>query len=367
MPRALTLKQIEGAKPGKVYYPLQLTDHPLPSPSPTQLLIRILAAALNHRDLFQRQHLYPGISFTHPILADGCGVVVEAGSATSLSVGSRVLLYPAHGWESDPAGPESEAFSVVGGATLVPWGAGAEVVCVEESEVVVCPEHLSAAEGAALPLVGLTGWRALVSKSGIGSAEKGKGMNVLVTGIGGGVALQTMQFAVAMGCNVFVTSGDEEKIARAKGMGAKGGVVYKEAGWEKRLGAMLPGDRPWLDAVVDGAGGEVVGKTVRLLKAGGVIAQYGMTVGPRMDWVMQAVLRNVELRGTTMGSKREFGEMVEFVRVNKIRPVVSRTVRGIDNLEGIDGLFEDMKAGRQFGKLVIEFESPAGESSSPKL
>ncbi|KAH8911405.1 NAD(P)-binding protein [Coniochaeta sp. PMI_546] len=369
MPRALTLKQIEGAKPGKVYYPYvfplsSLTEVPRPTPGPKQLLIRIQAAALNHRDLFQRQHLYPGISFTHPILADGHGVIVEAGRDTSLPVGKSVLLYPAQGWESDPEGPEAaERFSVVGGAALVEWGAGQELVCVDESEVVLAPEHLTPVEGAALPLVGLTGWRALVTKSG--NAREGR--NVLITGIGGGVALQTLQFAVAMGCNVFVTSGDEEKIARAKGLGAKGGVVYKEAGWEKKLAGLLPQDRPFLDAVVDGAGGEVVGKTVRLLKAGGVIAQYGMTVSPKMDWLMQAVLKNVELKGSTMGSKKEFREMVEFVRQKKIRPVVSRTVKGIDNLEGIDGLFEDMKAGRQFGKLVIEFESPSDASSSPKL
>lgn len=334
-------------------------------PGPKQLLIRIQAAALNHRDLFIRQHLYPGISFTHPLLADGYGVVVEAGSeATAAAVGSAVLLCPQHGWESDPGGPESErGFSVVGGAALVPWGAGQELVCVDEGQVVPAPPHLGAAEAAALPLVGLTAWRALVTKSGNASA----GRNVLVTGVGGGVALQTLQFAVAMGSNVFVTSGDVEKIERAKGMGAAGGVVYKEAGWEKKLAGLLPEERPYLDAVVDGAGGEVVAKTVKLLKPGGVIAQYGMTVSPKMDWVMQAVLKNVELRGTTMGSKKEFKEMVEFVAEKKIKPVVSRVVKGIDNLEGIDGLFEDMKAGRQFGKLVIEFESGDGESTSPKL
>lgn len=275
-----------------------------------------------------------------------------------------MLLYPAHGWDSDPAGPESEYFSVIGGAAAVETGTGQELVCVEESEVVVCPEHLSSVEGAALPLVGLTGWRALVTKGGI--TGKG-GENVLITGIGGGVALQTLQFAVAMGANVFVTSGDQEKIEKAKGMGAKGGVVYKEEGWERKLKALLPRERGWLDVVVDGAGGEVVGKTVRLLKAGGVIAQYGMTVSPKMDWLMSAVLKNVELKGTTMGSKKEFGEMVEFVSRHKIKPVVSRVVRGLDNLEGIDGLFEDMKAGKQFGKLVIEFEDGSSGESSPKL
>lgn len=78
-----------------------------------------------------------------------------------------------------------------------------------------------------------------------------------------------------------------------------------------------------------------------------------MTAGPSMDWVMQAVLANVELKGTTMGSRKEFRDMVAFVNEKKIRPVVSRVVQGLDNLEGIDGLFKDMQAGKQFGKLVI--------------
>jgi D-arabinose 1-dehydrogenase-like Zn-dependent alcohol dehydrogenase len=140
-------------------------------------------------------------------------------------------------------------------------------------------------------------------------------------------------------------------------------VCYKEEGWEKKLRGLLPKERPYLDAVVDGAGGDVVGKTVRLLKPGGVISCYGMTVGPKMDWLIQATLNNVELRGSTMGSKKEFREMVEFVREHKIRPVVSRVVKGLDNLEGIESLFDDMKAGRQFGKLVIQIDTEADSSS----
>jgi len=136
------------------------------------------------------------------------------------------------------------------------------VVCVEESEVEEAPSHLSPAEAAALPLTGLTGWRAFVTKSG--NAEAGN--NILVTGIGGGVALNVLQFAVAKGCNVYVTSGDEAKIEKAKNMGAKGGVNYKTEGWEKELKKLLPKDRPYVDAIIDGAGGDVVKKAVRILK-----------------------------------------------------------------------------------------------------
>lgn len=265
------------------------------------------------------------------------------------------------GWESDPAGPEGwPAFAVTGGTKLTDVGTAQDFIVVPEDEVELAPDHLSPTEGAALPLVGLTGWRALVTKTN-GAAAAGN--NILITGIGGGVALQVLQFAVGFGCNVFVTSGDQAKIDRAKQMGAQGGVIYKDEAWDKTLAAMLPKDRLLLDAVIDGAGGKVVAKTVKLLKPGGVISQYGMTVSPKMDWLMQAVLANVELKGTTMGSKKEFKDMIAFVKEKKIRPIVSRTVKGLDNLEAINGLFADMEGGKQFGKLVIEI-GEANDTSS---
>jgi len=137
---------------------------------------------------------------------------------------------------------------------------------VSEDEVELAPSHLSAAEAAALPLTGLTGWRALVSKSG--NALPGR--NILVTGIGGGVALNVLQFAVGKGCYVWVTSGDEGKIEKARKMGARGGVNYKKEGWEKELKGNLPKDRPYLDAIIDGAGGNVIAKATRLLKVGSI-------------------------------------------------------------------------------------------------
>ncbi|TID00019.1 putative zinc-type alcohol dehydrogenase-like protein YogA [Colletotrichum higginsianum] len=361
MPHSITVKQIEG-KPGAVYYPLQLNEVPKPSPGPKDVLVRLTAAALNHRDLFIRRHLYPGISFDHPMLADGYGIVVEVGKDASQDLLNKaVLITPSRGWASSPDGPEDiRKFSVIGATKIYPDGTAQDYLTLPETEVELAPEHLTPVEGAALPLVGLTGWRALVTKSG--NAEKGR--NILVTGIGGGVALQVLQFAVAFGCNVYVTSGDEAKLEKAKKLGAAGGVNYKKPGWEKDLQAQLPKSRPYLDAVIDGAGGDIVGKAVKVLKPGGVISQYGMTVSPQMDWLMQAVLKHVELKGTTMGSREEFRDMVAFVREKKIRPVVSRVVTGLTNLEGIDGLFKDMDAGTQFGKLVIKFEE---EPASPKL
>ncbi|KIE02249.1 oxidoreductase, partial [Metarhizium majus ARSEF 297] len=351
MPRVLHVQKIDG-KPGKVYYPIKIREEPLPEVGPSQLLVRMDAAALNHKDLFIRRHLYPAISFENPLLADGYGTVVEAGAAVKQRdlLNKPVLLNPMLMWESDPVGPEKGVVLITGASSATKTGCAQDYALVEEDDVVPAPAHLTPAEGAALPLAGLTGWRALVTKSG--NAEAGR--NILVTGIGGGVAIQVLQFAVAMGINVYVTSGDQAKIDKAKRLGAKGGVVYKNDGWERELKSLLPESRPYIDAVIDGAGGNIVSKATKFLKPGGIISQYGMTIAPKMEWTMQAVLMNIELRGSTMGSKREFKDMVAFVNEKKIRPVVSKTVKGLANLEGIDGLFKDMDAGTQFGKLVIE-------------
>jgi NADPH:quinone reductase-like Zn-dependent oxidoreductase len=377
MPRAISIRKIDG-KPGKVYYPLEHITVPDTPPKANEVVVKITAAALNHRDLFLRQHLYPGTTFGVPLLADGTGIVTSTGSSPAAKKwqGKRVIINPGSGWKDDPEGPESpKGYSILGGTKMNPLGTLGETVTIDAGELEDAPSHLSSIEAAALPLTGLTAWRATMVKSG--NAQPGK--NILITGIGGGVAIMALLFAAAAGANVYVSSGSQEKIDRAKTMGAKGGINYKEKGWEKTLKALLPKDRAFLDAIIDGAGGDVVEKGAKLLKVtssyhltsyihcnhftdilffsqpGGVISIYGMTTSPTMPFQMAAVLKNIEVRGSTMGSRKEFADMVKFVQQKNLKPIVSRSVSGgLDNLEGIDSLFEDMKAGKQFGKLVIE-------------
>ena len=244
---------------------LSLKTVSTPTPGANDLIVSIHAAALNHRDLFLRQHLYPSPSFETPLLADGYGIVTSTGSSQSAKqwLGKKVILTPGRGWKDSPDGPESPTgYAILGGTKTYPVGTLQETVCVDENEVEEAPAHLTPVEAAALPLTGLTGWRALVSKSGNAQA----GRNILITGIGGGVALNVMQFAVGLGANAYVTSGDDAKIEKAKQMGAKGGVNYKHDGWEKELKKQLPKDRPYIDAIIDGAGGNVIAKATRLLK-----------------------------------------------------------------------------------------------------
>lgn len=356
MPSAIVVRKTDG-KPGSVYYPLEKIELPKPSPKPTEVVVKISAAALNHRDLFIRQHLYPAIGFGVPLLADGAGVVVATGSSPNAQKwnGKRVVLNPGTGWKDDIDGPEDPTgYKILGGTKVNPTGTLGDHIVIDAGELEEAPSHLDDVEAASIPLTGLTAWRAVITKSG--NAKPGR--NILVTGIGGGVAIMALLFATARGANVYVTSGSEEKIQKAKELGAVGGVNYKEKDWGKKLKALLPKDRPYLDAVVDGAGGDIVKQSMSLLKAGGVIVSYGMTVGPQVSFLMGAVLKNIDFRGSTMGSRKEFKDMIDLVKDKRVKPVVSRVVKGLD-IAQIDGLFDDMKKGSQFGKLVVDLSSGA--------
>jgi NADPH:quinone reductase-like Zn-dependent oxidoreductase len=153
---------------------------------------------------------------------------------------------------------------------------------VEEKQVVSCPSHLSNAEAAAFPLAGLTAYRALFTKGQVASGTK-----LLITGIGGGVGLAALLLATAAGAEVYVTSSSEEKIARAKKLGAKDGILYTTPNWSKELKKRC-GE---LDVVLDSAGGDICTHAVPLLKQGGTIVTYGMTLGPKTPFTMQAVLK----------------------------------------------------------------------------
>ena len=237
MPKSVSISKIDG-KPGKVYYPLSLDEVAKPTPGKGEVLVKISAAALNHRDLFIRQHLYPSIAFGVPLLADGCGTVADLGEGVDSGwKGKRVVINPGEGWADSLEGPEDKGgYKILGATTTLPNGTLQEFMVVKQTELEEAPAHLDNAEAAAVPLTGLTAWRATMVKCG---HNIGPGKNVLVTGIGGGVALMALEFARAAGANVYVTSGSEEKLGKAKELGAKGGVSYKEKDWDKKLLGML--------------------------------------------------------------------------------------------------------------------------------
>ena len=217
--------------------------------------------------------------------------IVQSGSTPELDSqwrGKRVVLIPGVGWDSSPLGPEGRGRYVILGSTKgAPCGTLSEIIAVEEKQVVLCPPHLSNTEAAAFPLAGLTAYRALFTKGQVTSGTK-----LLITGIGGGVGLAALLLAVAAGAEVYVTSSSEKKIAMAKELGAKDGILYTTPTWSREL-KKTSGE---LDVILDSAGGDICTHAVALLKPGGTIVTYGMTLGPTTPFTMQAVLKVVDCR-----------------------------------------------------------------------
>jgi len=210
---------------------------------------------------------------------------------------------------------------------------------------------------AAWPCGGVTAWRALTV-----NGEVRPGDNVLITGIGGGVAMIALQLCVALGANAFVTSGSLEKLEKAMSMGAIGGVNYKDEDWPTRLGKLLKdtGNKPTLDVVVDSAGGDIIGQCGRLLGSGARVVCYGMTVAPQITFRMVDVLRGIQLKGSTMGSREDLINATNFIAKHRIIPEVSHVLRGLEESE--EG-FNLLASGDHIGKIVIKFpgRTPDGD------
>ncbi|ORZ00135.1 NAD-binding protein [Syncephalastrum racemosum] len=339
----VVLKSTPKAGTDYKYSAVVVEDSEYPKQGSSQdALVNLQAVAFNHRDLWILKGLYPGIVPESVLGSDAVGTL--QGATSKLAEGRRVLLNPGHGWISRKAGPENK-FSILG--LLPDVGTFADKVAIDEDELVACPDHLSTVEAAALPLAGLTAYRALFTK---GEVEAGD--HVLITGIGGGVALFALQFAVAAGANVYVSSSSDEKIQKAIELGAKGGINYKDDDCIDKLKAKLGDNR--LSAIIDGAGGPLYGEYHKVLNLGAKVVQYGHTASPQgVTFNAQYWIKNVDFRGSTMGSRREFHEMVAFVDRHKIKPIVSHTWKGL-NQENVDDACNVMDNSDQFGKLVIQ-------------
>jgi len=294
--------------------------------------------------------------------ADGAGTVIASSDAKDPLLNKRVFLTPMRGWESDPEAPESD-FGILGGGALPPLGTFAEYVVVERDQVVPTPEHLDDVQASAWPLAGLTAWRAAIVNGRVES-----GQNVLITGIGGGVALIAMQICIAKGASVYVTSGSQEKIRKAVDLGAAGGVSYKDNDWPAQIASLLAknsrGGGKSFDAVIDSGGGDIMGQTSKYLKQGGRVVCYGMTASPKITFTMREVLKNQQLIGSTMGSHQDLIDATHFLAKHKFTPVVSHVLNG---LESAERGFEVMGRGDQFGKIVIKMPTAHESKQKSKL
>jgi NADPH:quinone reductase-like Zn-dependent oxidoreductase len=315
-----------------------LTDVRDPVPQAGEALVELRAAALNHRDVWIKKGQYAGLKFPCIPGSDGAGVVTAVGAGADASwVGREVVINPCFDWGSSDAA-QGPNFTILG---LPRDGTLADKIAVPAAQLSLKPSHLSFEEAAALPLSGLTAWRALVSR-----ARTGKGDRVLVTGIGGGGALFALQFAVSSGNEVWVTSSSDEKIARAVKLGAHGGFRYDREGWAAEA-AKAPGP---FDVIIDSAGGAGFGSLIDIAAPGGRIAFFGATRGNLPELILRKVFwKQISILGTSMGSAADWSAMTAFVDRHSLRPVVSDVFPFARAAEA----FELMERGGQFGKIVV--------------
>jgi NADPH:quinone reductase-like Zn-dependent oxidoreductase len=307
-------------------------------PGPGEAVVRLKAAALNHRDVWICKGKYADIRLGAVLGSDGAGTVEAVGAGVDAAwKGRSVIVNPCLGWGRDPGAP-APGWRILG---MPDAGTFADHVKVPAENLAPLPDHLSFEEAAALPLAGLTAWRALFTRGGLKAGEK-----LLVTGAGGGVAQFLLQFGLAAGARVFVTSGSAEKIERARKAGVSAGWNYKEADWEK---ALLKEGGP-MDLVVDSAGGEGFSKLLDVTRPGGRVVFFGATAGNPPEMPQRKVFwKQIDLRGTTMGSPMDFAGLVKLVEEKKLAPAVDKVFR----LEEGPEAFRRMDAGEQYGKIVL--------------
>lgn len=310
------------------------------APQEGEAVVKICAASLNRRDQWIREGKYPNIEFNRTLGSDGCGEVIEVASKVHSNwVGKVVIINPNVGWGDNPA-CQASTYKVLG---MPNDGTFAEYITVPIDRLVEKPAHLSDVEAAALPLAGLTAYRAVFYHGRLK-----KGQQVLVTGIGGGVSQMAFLWAKAHGAVVSVTSGSEEKLAKMKGFGAENTYNYKEE-WARQ--ALM--DRAPFDLIIDSVGGEQLNNLIKITKPGGKIVFYGATTGlpPKLD-LYRMFWNQITLQGSTMGNDQEFVDMVSFVDRNQLRPLV-------DSERPFDQVFDAMdrmREAKQLGKLVVTFD-----------
>lgn len=311
---------------------LELGALPDPEPRPGEVVVELKAAALNRRDTYvaagrglERFPVVPG--------SDGAGVRRDTGE--------EVVILPSLGWggcEEHPA----PGFRILGGPD---WGTHAELIAIPEENLFPRPRRLSWQEAAAFPLAGLTAYRALFSRAGLRAGE-----TVLVLGAGSGVSTFAVQLAAQAQARVLVTSSSMEKIEAAREIGADAGVLYTEGDWAEEIRGLAGGEG--VDVVVDSVG-STWRDSLRALRGGGRCVVFGATGGVDVTLnVREFFFGQWSLLGTTMGSPRDFADLLGMVEAGGWRPVID-SVRPL--AEGA-AAYERLASGAQMGKLVLDVD-----------
>ncbi|MGQ9863110.1 MAG: zinc-binding dehydrogenase [Bacteroidia bacterium] len=317
---------------------LVMREVELPPLRPGWARVRLSAAALNHRDLWITKKLYPKIQYPTILGSDGAGVVVEAPSAPHWE-GKKVVLNPSLEWGPNPR-VQSEAYHILGMPT---WGTLAQFVDVPVENLYEIPDYLHEWEAAALPLAGLTAYRAVFTQGKLTSGQK-----VLITGIGGGVATWAFLLCRTQTETIYVTSSSPHKLEAAIAQGAKDGVLYTHKEELLKLQKAVP---TGFDLIVDGAGGELFPVLVNLLGPAGTLVVYGATAGnpPSID-LRRLFWRQSRIQGSTMGNSHDFEGFLSLVKAHQLRPIVDRVFA----FSEVPAAFAHMEKAQQLGKIVIQ-------------
>ncbi len=321
---------------------LKLVDRPQPTAGPFEVLLKMRAWSLNFRDLMvARGHYNPRLKMPAIPLSDGVGEVVEVGAGVSRAkVGDRVAGSFMPKWVAGEI-DDSKARSALGGGG--PNGMLAEYVVLHEDGVVAVPDHLSDEEGATLPCAAVTAWHALV---GEGSLKAGDTVLALGTG---GVSIFALQFAHQMGARVIITSSSDQKLDRAKKLGASDGINYKSTPkWEEPI-RELTGGRG-VDYVVEVGGAGTLTQSMKAVRPGGQISLIGvLSGGAGQINPLPILMRNIRVQGIFVGSREMFEAMNRAITQSQLKPIVDRVFDFKDAVEA----FKYMETGAHFGKVAI--------------
>ena len=327
---------------------LEYTDVPEPRVRANEVLVEVRACALNHLDIFVRNGM-PGIEIPLPHIlgCDVAGVVREAGELVKwVKPGDEVMVQPGVSCghcEACLSGEDNlcREYDMIGYRRD---GGYAEFVAVPGVNIVPKPAALSWEEAAALPLVTVTTWHMLVTRANVQPGE-----NVLVHAAGSGVGSIAIQIAKLRGARVITTASSDEKLAKARELGADEVINYTRADWPKEVRRLT--DRKGVDVVVEHTGAETWPGSIAALKNNGRLVTCGATSGfdARTD-LRQVFYRHLTLLGSFMGSKGEFLEAMRFVMTGKIRAVIDR-VLPLSEARQAHELIEDRA---QFGKVVLK-------------
>ncbi|MGQ9898173.1 MAG: zinc-dependent alcohol dehydrogenase family protein [Acidobacteriota bacterium] len=324
---------------------LQIAERPHPELKFGEVLIRVRATSLNFRDLMTVTGVYnPKQPLPLIPLSDGVGEVVAVGDGvTRVAVGDRVAGIFAQGWTAGEPAVEKIRTTTLGGPLD---GMLTEYRALSQEGVVKVPDYLNDEEAATLPCAALTAWSALIAHG-----QLKPGDTVLVQGTGG-VSIFALQFAKAAGARVIITSGSDEKLERAKGLGADEIINYKQApDWDRAVREMTGGRG--VDHVVEVGGAGTLAKSIRSVRFGGHISLIGVLSGRTGEIDIAPVLmQNIRVQGIIVGSREMFEAMNRALEQNQIRPVVDKVFA----LDEAQRAFQVMAGGGHFGKICIRLD-----------